>query len=232
MTFIGVKRWKKPPIYEKDPIHGENIFMGIQNERIVLAAVDCTGHGVPGAFMSMIANDLLNNIVIQHHVVDADAILNELHKGIRTALRQRETQNKDGLDVALCIIDRDDQILEYAGAKCPLIYFQNGELNQIRGDKLPVGGSFLGAERVFQKHRVDLSKETTFYVFSDGFQDQFGGPSNRKFMLKRLKELLTAIHQRPMQEQKQLLENALDKWMGEEQSQIDDILLIGVKVKL
>ena len=149
--FYWCEKMEETPIYEKDPIHGENIFMGIQNERIVLAAVDCTGHGVPGAFMSMIANDLLNNIIIQHHVVDADAILNELHNGIRTALRQRETQNKDGLDVALCIIDKEDKILEYAGAKCPLIYFQNGELNQIRGDKLPVGGSFLGAGESFSK---------------------------------------------------------------------------------
>ncbi|MDX2305439.1 MAG: response regulator [Microscillaceae bacterium] len=230
--FYWCEKIEERPVFEKDPIRGENIFKGIQNEKVILAAVDCTGHGVPGAFMSMIANDLLNGIIIQHHFVEADQILNKLHKGIRTALRQRETQNKDGLDVALCIIDRYDQTLEYAGAKNPLIYFQNNELHHIRADKLPVGGAFLGAERFYTKHIIDISQETTLYIFSDGFQDQFGGPYKRKFMIKRLKEILWEIHQKPMPEQQKILEEHLHRWMGTQEAQIDDILLIGVHLPL
>jgi len=205
------------------------ILKEVMPEKIILAAIDCTGHGVPGAFMSMVGNDLLNSIVKDKHVFQADKILKQLHKEVRQALQQKETQTNDGMDMALVSIDLENKILEFSGAKNPLIYIQNGELQKIKGDIFGIGGEQREIERVFKLHKIDISQPTTFYLFSDGFQDQFGGEQGRKFMTKRFRKLLFKIHQKPMQEQKQILENTLQKWMGKE-NQIDDILVIGVRV--
>jgi len=199
------------------------------NKRIVLAAVDCTGHGVPGAFMSMVANDLLNYIVNEKRIVDAGLILTLLHKEIRQVLKQEETQNRDGMDMSLVVIDKLNKKIYFSGAKNPLFYIQDNELYQIKGDKMPIGGEQREAERFFTKHEISLKKETTFYLFSDGYQDQFGGKKGRKFMVKRFRELLFEIHQKPMIEQKSILKETLKNWMGEEK-QIDDILVMGVKL--
>lgn len=197
------------------------------SEKVVIAAVDCTGHGVPGAFMSMIGNELLNEIVNLVGELDPGKILTKLHKGVRKDLRQYENENRDGMDVALCVIDKTNKTLDFAGAKNPLVYIQGGEFNRIRGDKFPIGGRQQHKNgRVFQAHRVSFQQPTTFYIYSDGYQDQFGGPENRKFNTGRFRSLLFNIHFLPMEEQRQVLETTLREWQSGKR-QIDDILVIG-----
>lgn len=200
-------------------------------EKIVMTAVDCTGHGVPGAFMSMIGNDLLNAIVKEKHIHEPDKILNQLHKGVRQALQQQESNNKDGMDMSLVSIDLENKKLAFAGAKNPLIYIQNNELKVIKGDKIPIGGDQQEIERIFTLHEIDISQPTTFYLFSDGYQDQFGGKKNKKFMLKNMKKLLLEIVEMPMENQKAILTENIDNWMKEgNEHQIDDMLIVGLRV--
>ncbi len=210
----------------------------------VLAAVDCTGHGVPGAFMSMIGNELLNEIVQTKHITEADQILNHLNAGVKRVLQQSETENRDGMDMSLCVIKSIDNqvIVEYSGANNPLYYVESYYQHQentpllpknifyeIKADKTPIGGT-QKREHYFTKHSITISDlQTTFYLCSDGFQDQFGGEKGKKFMVKRLKEFLTTIAHLPLEEQKQHLENVLDTWKNGYE-QVDDILVVGFRV--
>jgi serine phosphatase RsbU (regulator of sigma subunit) len=224
--------------------------------KIIIACADCTGHGVPGAFMSMIGNEILTNIVEIQGITSPDLILNELHKNIRAALKQGETENRDGMDISIVLIDKQKQIFEYAGAMNPLYYIQNGELHEIKADKFPIGGSQKEKERTFTKHEIQLRmrndksgiwnevqnienqqptvtnhQQTVFYLCSDGFQDQFGGAQGKKFMVKKFRELLFTIHHLPMYEQKQILDSTIEQWMAEgKESQIDDILVMGIRI--
>jgi len=202
----------------------------VDNNKFILSAVDCTGHGVPGAFMSMIGYNLLDEIT-GTGVSKPGKILRELHKGIRRTLKQEETNNRDGMDLSLCVINKNKQTVEFAGAKNPLVYIQNGEAKVIKGDRVPVGGVQSEKERYFNESVIKVDKPTWFYIFSDGYVDQFGGPHNRKFLLKNLKKLLLEIHHKPMKEQEQILAQNLDDWMGDEENQIDDILVIGFKLQ-
>lgn len=223
----------------RDIVSGDFYFYTQRNYKTIIAAVDCTGHGIPGAFMSLIGNDLLHDIINVHNVTQPHKILNLLRQEIIKTLRQEDGRNQDGMDLAICAIDHYpeefyEQLgpphLEYAGAGNPLIYFQDGKLNKIKPDKIIIGGfnNYLQDEE-FTLHRISLDKPTTFYIFSDGLQDQFGGPDKRKFSPRRLRNLLTDIHQKDMEEQKKLLEATINKWMIEEK-QIDDMLLIGAKI--
>ncbi|MCF6240576.1 MAG: SpoIIE family protein phosphatase [Bacteroidales bacterium] len=199
----------------------------LDHEKYVVAAVDCTGHGVPGAFMSMLGYNLLNDIVGKG-IIEPNDILSNLHKGIRTSLNQDATQNRDGMDMALCVIDPKEKIVEYAGAQNPLIYIQDGKLYRVRGNKYPVGG-FQVENHEYTKHVIKVDKPTTFYIFSDGFHDQFGGPSGRKFMTKNFRDLLYEIYNMPMEEQKNILELVINEWKGDNE-QTDDILVIGFRL--
>ncbi|TAE01070.1 MAG: hypothetical protein EAZ97_04015, partial [Bacteroidetes bacterium] len=201
----------------------------ILNEKLILAVADCTGHGVPGAFMSMIGNDILNEIVNTKNITQADKILNELHKGIQKALKQEETESRDGMDVAILVIDCSKQKAEYAGAMNPLFYVQNKQFFEIKADKKAIGGRQAEAVRTFNKHEIDISTETTFYLCSDGFQDQFGGENNQKFMVKKLKSLIFDIHSQHLCDQKDILEKTINEWKGT-RKQIDDMLIFAVKV--
>ncbi|MGK7394265.1 MAG: SpoIIE family protein phosphatase [Candidatus Cyclobacteriaceae bacterium M3_2C_046] len=198
-------------------------------EKIIISAVDCTGHGVPGAFMSLIGMELLNQIVNLKGITSAERILNELHRQIRHSLDQESSQNRDGMDMSLCVIHKEERALEFAGAKNPLIYIQNGELFHLKGDKMPIGGQQNEDKREFTPHRISLKVPTTVYLLSDGIQDQFGGPENRKFMIKKLKALLLEIHQRPMEEQYAIIEDTVEQWKGQNK-QVDDMLIIGFKI--
>ena len=199
----------------------------IDHEKYVVAAVDCTGHGVPGAFMSMLGFNLLNDIV-GRGIIEPNEILSSLHLGIRTSLNQEATQNRDGMDMALCVIDPKEKTLEYAGAQNPLIYIQDGKLYRVRGNKYPVGG-FQVENHEYTKHIINVDKPTTFYIFSDGFHDQFGGPAGRKFMTKNFRNLLYEIYNMPMAEQKNILDLVIKEWMGDHE-QTDDILVIGFRL--
>lgn len=194
---------------------------------LLISAVDCTGHGVPGAFMSMIGFNLLDNIIASG-ISSTNLILDQLNEGVQKSLKQSQTENKDGMDMALLRILRKERIVQFSGAKNPVVYIQNGQLFEIKGCRSPIGGAAYRGHEKFSSHEISCPDETCFYIFSDGFQDQFGGIDGRKFMSKNFKQLLIDIHTRPFSEQKQLLEVALNDWRGSTR-QIDDILVIGFK---
>ncbi|HAS42931.1 MAG TPA: hypothetical protein DCS93_20795 [Microscillaceae bacterium] len=217
----------------RDIVSGDFYYFNTLNQYHVLAAVDCTGHGVPGAFMSLIGNDLLNHIINERKIWQPDLILNELHQQVRTSLKQDRSDNRDGMDLSLVVIDASNHTLHFASAKGSLIYFQEHQMHQIKGDKLPIGGEQRESKREFTAHTVDLSKPTTFYLFSDGYADQFGGPNGKKFMITQFRQLLAEIHHHPMNIQQKKLEETLEDWMqgrGQIHRQLDDILVMGVKV--
>ncbi|WP_299459249.1 tetratricopeptide repeat protein [uncultured Microscilla sp.] len=253
--FYWFAKTQPKPIYEEkmtfDGVH--RVFKGVKGEKIILAAVDCTGHGVPGAFMSMIGSRLLNEIVNEQGVTEADEILNLLHDKVRVALKQDETQTHDGMDMSLVVIDKDKQIMQFAGAKNPLYMVQvpriAGEkwhdsssgkpedsglaLQTVKGDIMSIGGFQIFDEIKFKKTIINISpkkfESTTFYMFSDGFQDQFGGIKGKKFMVKRFRKLLFEINNKPIDRQKQLLEETLNDWM-DGHAQVDDILVMGIRL--
>ena len=198
---------------------------------VVFAAVDCTGHGIPGAFMSLIGMNALNGIIKQG-IAEPDQILAALDQEVRETLQQENTGNQDGMDIALCIYRREKNILEFAGAKNPLFYIQDHQLHKIKGSRNPVGGYQIKKkqqnEAKYTNHVVAIDRPTTVYLFSDGYQDQFGGKDDTKFMSKRFKALLLEIHQLPMAEQKERLASTLAEWRGET-GQTDDILVMGVQ---
>ncbi len=198
-----------------------------ETKKLVISAVDCTGHGVPGAFMSMIGYNLLDEIT-NKGITRPDLILEELHRGVRFTLKQRETNNQDGMDMSLCVIDKEEKTIQYAGAKNPLIYINNGNVEQIKGDKNGIGGK--SDDHKYTLHNLSIEGPTWFYLFSDGYIDQFGGDNGRKFMIKSFREMLVEIHQMPMEKQKEYLDNVFKKWMGTKYNQIDDVLIIGFKI--
>ena len=217
----------------RDVVSGDFYWLSdLQSEenKVIFAAVDCTGHGVPGAFMSMVGNDLLNHIVNERHITEAGAILTQLHLDIRRALNQAETNNRDGMDIALVVWDKTRHELQFAGAKNPLVYIQNGELHRLKADRMPIGGQQLEKERIFTTQTLALNVPTICYLFSDGFQDQFGGPKRRKYMSKRFRELLFEIHTLSMLEQQQRLSQEFNDWCGQER-QIDDVLVAGLRFR-
>ncbi len=215
----------------KDIVSGDFYWVSHNKSKVYIAAVDCTGHGVPGAFMSIVGHDRLNYAVNVVEAVQPSDILDSLNKGVTDTLRQTRTEIsvKDGMDIALISIDFDKKVLEYAGAFNPLYHVRDNELIQVPGDKFPVG-AFVGEElNKFQNHKVELKKDDVLYIFSDGYADQFGGPKNKKFMTKRFRSMLLEINKKPMAEQKEALMNTIKDWMGEAQ-QVDDILVIGIRI--
>jgi serine phosphatase RsbU (regulator of sigma subunit) len=198
-----------------------------EERKLIISAIDCTGHGVPGAFMSMIGYNLLDEITSKG-INRPNLILEELHRGVRFTLKQRETNNQDGMDLAMCVFDLKARTLEFSGAKNPLVYIQDGEIKQIKGDTNGVGGK--SDEHTFTLHTINIDRPTYCYIFSDGYIDQFGGDSGRKFMIGPFRKLLLDIHQKPMKEQQEILEKNIKDWMGKKYNQIDDILVIGFKL--
>ncbi|MCC5945381.1 MAG: SpoIIE family protein phosphatase [Bernardetiaceae bacterium] len=222
------------PVYEEvQNFQGiQRVFKGFSNDKYIIAAIDCTGHGVPGAFMAMLGDAYLNQIVNIQHVHEAECILEELDKSIRQTLKQEQGDNRDGMDMAICVIEPDKHSLIFAGAKNPIYYVQENNLHVIKGDPRPIGGLALHPEREtkpFQSHQIKIDKPTTIYLFSDGYQDQFGGRKGRKFMRSQFRKLLLDIHKMPMNEQERILDERLLAWQGEE-AQVDDILVIGFKI--
>lgn len=217
----------------RDAVSGDFYWMteikNWYNPDVVFAAADCTGHGVPGAFMSMIGINTLNGI-IKRGIADTNQILEELDMEIRNTLQQEITGNTDGMDIALCIHRKEKNLLEFSGAKNPLYYVQNNELFHIKGDVRAIGGRKSKNEKPFKKHNVLIESTTVFYIFSDGYSDQFGENGQGKFMSKRLKELLLEIHHLPLEKQKEILSSTFDTWKGSG-SQIDDVLVMGVKLE-
>ena len=214
----------------KDVVSGDFYYFAEKEEKIILAAVDCTGHGVPGAFMSLIGKNLLDQIIHDKEIHRPDLILDELHKNIRQVLKQDEKQTSDGMDIALVCIDKKLQTLEFAGAKNPLLYLQNQKMHVIKGDRISIGSE----ETInFTLHTIDVAaSETTFYLITDGLQDQFGGTQNKKFGMKQLQQLLLEYHQEPCSNQAQMLEGVMDIWrLSANEKQTDDMLIVGAKIQ-
>jgi serine phosphatase RsbU (regulator of sigma subunit) len=218
----------------RDIVSGDFFWIRQVNNFIVLAAADCTGHGVPGAFMSLLGISFLNEIVQRREITQASEILNELRRQIKHSLRQHghPDETKDGIDMALCAIDQKNRTMQYAGAFNPLYLIReensNAELIEFKADRMPLG-YHQGKDRAFTNHEIKLAIGDTFYIFSDGFIDQKGGPDQKKFMSKKFKNLLLGIHDLPLFDQKSILEKTLTGWMGD-QEQVDDILVVGVRV--
>ncbi|MEM6298387.1 MAG: two-component regulator propeller domain-containing protein, partial [Bacteroidota bacterium] len=197
--------------------------------KTLLAAIDCTGHGVPGAFMSLIANDLLNYIVNEQKIISPARILETLHSEVRRVLNQAESDNRDGMDMSLILVDKNTKTLTFAGAKNPLVYTQNGMIKRIKGDPRPIGGRQREDKRTFSEHTISFEQPLTFYLYSDGFQDQFGGEDGRKFMAKPFRELLGSIASLSTEEQNEKLESTFNDWKSSHE-QLDDVLVIGGKL--
>ncbi|MBN2519406.1 MAG: SpoIIE family protein phosphatase [Bacteroidales bacterium] len=216
----------------RDIVSGDFYWLEKVNNHVIVAAVDCTGHGVPGAFMSIVGHNQLH-----HAVEDADNkhspadILNKLNYGVTHTLKQTSGVRsvKDGMDVALCSFNDKFNKVEFAGAFNPLILVRDNEIIQVKGDKFPIG-AFLDEElKKFTNHEMPLKKGDMLYIFSDGYVDQFGGDTGRKFLIKNFKDLLLKISKKPLNEQKQILKETLDQWK-KGYPQIDDILIIGIKI--
>ncbi|MGM0580322.1 MAG: trifunctional serine/threonine-protein kinase/ATP-binding protein/SpoIIE family protein phosphatase [Bacteroidota bacterium] len=215
----------------RDIVSGDFYWFAKTEHKIFIAAVDCTGHGVPGAFMSLVGESHLTSIVKQNNILEPGKILDHLHEAIQRSLKQKETKNQDGMDAALCAIDTEANTIEFAGANNPLIMIdQEGEMTIIKANKMAIGGKRKTKKNDnFTNHKFDLTKGTTYYIYSDGYADQFGGPDDRKFMVGKMKKLLQEIASEPMDKQKSILDDRFESWKGQ-QSQVDDVLIIGFRV--
>jgi serine phosphatase RsbU (regulator of sigma subunit)/HAMP domain-containing protein len=212
----------------KDIVSGDFYWFDKVGGKVVFAAVDCTGHGVPGAFMSLVGHNGLNHAVRENHIVKPSEVLQDLNRRAFEALhKDRDQFVRDGMDMALCTLDPVTLELEYAGANCPLYLVREGEVVQYTPDKMPIGGFELQG-RSFTDHRIQLRRGDVVYIFSDGYADQFGGPKGKKFLYRRFRELLVEIHGLPMDRQKAMLFEALNRWKGAHE-QVDDILVIGMR---
>ncbi len=208
-----------------------SLFRDETKRKVVIAVADCTGHGVPGAFMSMLGDAYLNQIIKVQRISSPDKILFELNKYIRETLQQSSTESMDGMDIGICVIDFQERTVEFAGAKQDLIYIQNGKMVRVHGDMHSIGGLKQEKNKIYTLKRVDITDTTIMYMYTDGFQDQFGGEYGRKYMAKNFRAFLYSIHQLPMQEQFLKLSDELQKWMGNKYQQMDDITVIGVKIR-
>ncbi|NOY37101.1 MAG: SpoIIE family protein phosphatase [Chlorobi bacterium] len=240
----------------RDIVSGDFYWMTQRKNKIFVSAADCTGHGVPGAFMSLLGISFLNEIVNKSEISQPGLILDELRTHVMTSLKQRgeEGETKDGMDMAICVIDRDAMTLKYAGAYNPMYYvrpltneekkiisagkepdFPRGSiyddknvLIQISADKMPIGISAKD-QQSFTTHELKLIPGHCIYLFSDGYVDQFGGEQNKKFMSRAFKRLILSIQDIPMKEQRKVLDQNLLEWMGAN-DQVDDIIVIGLKL--
>lgn len=213
----------------RDIVSGDFYWISSKDEKVIFTAADCTGHGVPGAFMSMLGISFLNEIVNTSRQISSGKILDQLRNHVKETLSQSEGgESKDGMDIALCILDRKNMNLQYSGAFNPLYLIRDTELTEYKADRMPIG-IHMGEESRFLDHKIQLEKGDCLYIFSDGFQDQIGGEQGKKFLSKSLKALLTEVHSQPMAKQKQILYDILEQWMHGYQ-QVDDILVLGVRV--
>ncbi len=213
----------------RELVSGDMYWCQQVGSKHVFAAVDCTGHGVPGAFMTMIAHSLLSQIVVDRGVIDPGAILAELHKGIRRALKQDRNDSRDGLDIALCVIDPSQKSLGYAGANLPLAYLHRGQLAELKPDKYAVGGVQHELVRTYAKSYLLYDPDYTFYLFSDGVYHQFGGEQRRKLSIGRFYQLLQQTHHEALAEQRPALMRELKTWQGS-MRQLDDWMVIGFRL--
>ncbi len=215
----------------KDMVSGDFYWFAEFDEIYYLAAVDCTGHGVPGAFMSMIGHAFLNQILKIQHITEPGEILNQLHQNVIQALHHDTVRRQDGMEMVLCAINPQKKEIKYAGAVTPMLIFNEGKQHLIQGERQSIGGTynFRDEDVPFTTQTFHYQSPAMVYMFSDGFQDQFGGLRGRKFGKSRFYELLHEIHTLPTQEQSKLLTARFEEWK-KDNSQIDDVMVLGVKI--
>ena len=213
----------------RDIVSGDFYFLQKVNHYIVFAAVDSTGHGVPGAFMSMLGGAFLNEIIRKDEITQANQVLNLLREEIKTSLHQtgKKGEQKDGMDMAICVINTQTNELQYAGAHNPLILVRKGELIEYKADRMPIG--IYRKEKEFTNHTFKLENNDKLYVYSDGFADQIGEQNRKKYKSRKLKAFIRANAHLPMSEQKKLLETEFENWKGN-LKQIDDMVMIGIEI--
>lgn len=221
----------------RDIVSGDFYWASRKGNKSIIVAADCTGHGVPGAFMSMLGISFLNEIINKFEMLHANQILDELKANVKKSLRQtgKDNEAKDGMDMALCIIDYDNMLMEYAGAYNSLLMIRDNEIVKFEADRMPIG-IYLKEKEGFTNHIIELKPGDNFYLHSDGYIDQFGGEQGNKLMVKRFRELLLQNHHKTVDEQKKTLEEFMKHWLsfrgktGESFKQIDDILVIGIQI--
>ncbi len=213
----------------RDIVSGDFYWVAEIGPRIMIISADCTGHGVPGAFMSMLGVSFLNEIILNKEIIQPDQVINSLREEVIRALKQKESDSeiKDGMDICVCLLDPEKRSLQFAGALSPLWILSKGELTEIKGDKMPV--AIHETMKPFTNHWIDLKQGDTFYIFSDGFVDQFGGPNQKKYLSKNFKITLGEIQAKPMYEQGAELDRIFEEWRKDVE-QIDDVTVIGVRV--
>ena len=219
----------------KDVVSGDFPWMfRLENDdEVLLATVDCTGHGVPGALLSIIGYFLLNDIIKSKGITTPARILDELHKGVVSALNQEIEGNSgnDGMDVALVKINLKTNKVEFAGAHRPLVWVNNNQVKEIKGDRLAIGGTHYARKMKkveFKNHEIQVSEGDSIHFFSDGYPDQIGGPENRRLMTKNMKQIILDNQNKPMSEMGQVLKDRFESWKGTEM-QMDDVLVIGIR---
>ncbi|MBL4669003.1 MAG: DUF4154 domain-containing protein [Flavobacteriales bacterium] len=211
----------------KDIIAGDFYWMENVNNLIIFAAADCTGHGVPGALVSVVCHNAMNRAVREFNLVKPNEILNKTREIVIETFEQSDEEVHDGMDIALCTINKETNKLNFSGANNGLYLIRNGVLTEVKPDKQPIGIYHL--VKPFTNHELDLEKGDVLYTFSDGYADQFGGVKGKKFMYKPFRKLLLDIHQKPMEEQHKILVDAFENWRGDLE-QVDDVCIIGVRI--
>jgi serine phosphatase RsbU (regulator of sigma subunit) len=209
-------------------VSGDFYWLSEVGSKVFLAAVDCTGHGVPGAFLSIIGMNLLRSIIEGQKEDNPAKILEKLSWELDKTFRNEEAEDriKDGMDMAICVIDRDNASMQFAGAVNELYLIRNRELIVYKGDRNPVGHSVDGVVPNYTTNDIEIHENDMFYIFSDGYADQFGGPDFKKFKYRKFRYLLLNNHRLQPDEQKEALTQAFDGWKGNNE-QVDDVLVMG-----
>lgn len=212
----------------KDIVAGDFYWIEIVEDKVFFTAADCTGHGVPGAMMSVMCSNALSKAVKELEIYQPAKILDKTVEILEEHFAKSEEEVKDGMDIALCCLDLKTKKLQYAGANNPLYHISKGELKEIKPDKQPIGK--YDDRRPYTNHSIDITSGDCFYIFTDGFADQFGGPNEKKFKYKPFKQLLLDNHNRPMNEQKDILDKTIENWKGQLE-QVDDVCIIGLRIQ-
>ncbi|HEX8515031.1 MAG TPA: two-component regulator propeller domain-containing protein [Bacteroidia bacterium] len=215
----------------KDIVSGDFYWVNKKGDQVIFAAVDCTGHGVPGAFMSIVGHNILEQAFNESSSLTPSLLLDRLNKGVSEALNQttEDTKLRDGMDIALCVINYKTMELQFAGAYNPLFIIRGGEFIEVKGDNIAIGSYIEAQQSTYTNHKIQLQKGDIIYVFTDGYIDQFGGPDGKKFKLTQFKTMLSSLSGVPLSQQAVIIEKSMEQWRGVLQ-QVDDILVIGVKI--
>jgi serine phosphatase RsbU (regulator of sigma subunit) len=213
----------------KDIVAGDFYWMETQRDTIIFAAADCTGHGVPGALISVVCHNALNRSVREFGLIEPGAILDKTREIIIEEFAKSEDDVSDGMDISLCALNTETLTVKWSGANNPLwfVLHQSNEVRELKANKQPIGK--YSKYEAFDTHTIQLEKGDSLYLFTDGFADQFGGKDAKKYKSKNMKELILRVKDRPMDEQKRLFEEAFDNWKGELE-QVDDVCVLGIRV--